>query len=209
MDWLTINVTEFYRDRAQWERLRREILPQLLKESPRPRIWSAGCSNGAEPYSVAMLLDEAGSKTHPRILSTDSDERMLAMVDAGGPYTERWVRDLPEDLRDRYMIQDEEKRRWSMQPDLQRRLPTRTLDLLKDPFGARYDLIICRNVVIYFEDYARDALYERFLQALRPGGLFFIGSSETIPNTPGDSFERLGGHWYRRPPRAHAGRTAA
>lgn len=130
---LTINVTEFFRDPAQFDRLAADILPALLRQSGRLNIWSAGCSYGAEPYSVAILLHELKAADRARILATDLDHEALARARAGGPYLPAELRNVRPGWLRRYFTQDGEGYR--VIPEL-RRLEIRELDLLTGPSSA-------------------------------------------------------------------------
>ncbi len=195
-DTLTINVTEFFRDQAQWVELEKQVLPELLAESPRLKIWSAGCSSGDEPYSLAMLLDEAGRGTSTSLLATDLDPASLVKAEAGGPYVADALKNVTAERRARYFR--EEDRRFHVVDSLRRRISYRTLNLLKDSFGSGYDLILCRNVTIYFDPPVKAALTRRFWEALRPGGVLFIGATEALLGAESEGFTRTTGNFYRK-----------
>ena len=197
-DFLTINVTEFFRDPPQFQMLREEVLPALGKRSPRLSIWSAGCSTGAEPYSVALLLEELWPGSHHRILATDVDDGALDRARAGGPYTDAEVRNVPRaTLLTRFTKQDGGY--WVAQ-ELRHRVTFQQHNLLRDPFPTDLDLVLCRNVVIYFSDEAKAALYARFHRALKPHGVLFTGGTETLYGGHDAAFQRLGGCFYRKAP---------
>lgn len=194
-DTLTINVTEFFRDQAQWTELEKTVLPQLLAESPRLKVWSAGCSSGDEPYSVAMLLDEAGRGSNSSILATDLDPASLEKAKAGGPYQPDAIKNVGPG---RLKYFREEQRRFFVVDSLRPRIQYRTLNLLKDSFGSGYDLILCRNVTIYFDPPVKAALTRRFHEALRPGGVLFIGATEALLGSESAGFTRATGNFYRK-----------
>ncbi|MFA7248620.1 MAG: protein-glutamate O-methyltransferase CheR [Dehalococcoidia bacterium] len=206
-DMLTINVTEFFRDRAQWDRLETAVLPALVKHAGALKIWSAGCSHGQEPLSLAMLLDEAGALRRSTILATDFDHAALARAQAGGPYSADEVRGISAPRMQAYFEQREGKY-WADQR-LLRHATYRQLNLLKDRFDANFDLIVCRNVMIYFEADVKEALIHRFRDALRPGGVLFIGATEALLGADAEGLDRLGGNFYGRPTDARPGRVAA
>lgn len=192
---LTINVTEFFRDPAHFDRLATDVLPMLLRERGRLNIWSAGCSYGAEPYSVAILLHELGAAGRARILATDLDRDALARARAGGPYSPAEVRNVRPGWLRRYFVRDGEGYRVV---DTLRRLEIRELDLLAGPFERGFDLILCRNVMIYFSAEVKSQLFRRFSESLRPGGVLFVGGTEALLGDDLAPFERLGGNFYRR-----------
>ncbi|MHB9145936.1 MAG: CheR family methyltransferase [Symbiobacteriia bacterium] len=176
-DFITINVSEFFRNPEKFDDLRDKIFPALLKQSPRLSIWSAGCSNGGEPYSMAMILEEMTPGVAHRILATDLDEEILKAAKAGR-YPERDIKNVDEVRRHRHFSPSGEA--WQVKPALQNRVEFKQHNLLKDPFGVGFDLIVCRNVVIYFTEETKDELYRRFHAALRPGGVLFVGGTESI-----------------------------
>lgn len=176
-DFLTINVSEWVRNPEKFEELQKSILPDLLKRSPKLKIWSAGCSNGSEPYSVAMLLDELDPMGRHQILATDLDEEILKVARAG-VYTDKDIRGVSLARRTRYFVQDGE--RFTVRPELRSRVQFERQNLLSDPFPTDVDLVLCRNVVIYFTEEAKDELYRRFHRALKPGGILFVGGTESL-----------------------------
>lgn len=196
-DYLTINVTEFFRDAQRWEYLERTILPALLRERRRLRVWSAGCSHGAEPYSLAILLDElTGAGARHTILATDIHQAVLAKARQGGPYPANEVRAVTPARLARYFLADGDM--YSVRPDLRARVTFRSHNLLLDPFEEDFDLIVCRNVVIYFVEEAKRALYQRFAGALRPGGVLFVGGTEIVPALPAIPLDNVAVSFYRR-----------
>lgn len=202
---LTINVTEFFRDAPQWARLEREVLPGLIEGRPLVNIWSAGCSRGQEPISLAIVLDRLGALARSRILATDFDRGVLAAARAGGPYAPHEVAGLSTADRQRYFL--DEGGGLLAVPAIRGRIRVQELNLLKDAFSRDFDLIVCRNVMIYFEPDVKRALVRRFFAALRPGGVLYIGATEALLGNEADGFERLGGNFYRRSASA-AGRAA-
>lgn len=195
-DTLTINVTEFFRDQAQWVELEKKVLPELMDSSPRLKIWSAGCSSGDEPYSLAMLLDEAGRGTTSTLLATDLDPASLDKARGGGPYVADALKNVSAARRSSYFREAEG--RFQVVDALRRRVEFKPLNLLKDTFGSGYDLILCRNVTIYFDPPVKAALTRRFHEALKPGGYLFIGATEALLGAEGDGFNRTNGNFYRR-----------
>ena len=177
-DFLTINVSEFFRDNQHFTNLKTVILPELLRGSPRLNIWSAGCSNGAEVYSIAMILDELAPRRRHRFLATDIDESILDLARKGGPYTSRETRNAEKWHAQRYFRTTPEGY-WVID-DLRKKVQFREHNLLQDPFESGFDLIVCRNVIIYFTSDVRHKLFASFQQSLRSGGVLFVGGSEVI-----------------------------
>ncbi len=210
-DYLTINVSSFFRDPDKFEYLRESILPELLRNRPRLHVWSAGCSHGHEPYTLAILLAEAtGINCRHRILATDIDHSALERARAGGPYSAEEVGNLPPLLLSRYfeVYRDIDSRARSrsaasessyrITQSLRNRITYRYHNLLADPFENGFDLIVCRNVVIYFTPEVKARLYDRFHQALRPGGVLFVGGTEFLSKASDIGFESAGMSFYRR-----------
>lgn len=197
-DYLTINVTSFFRDAEKFEYLRRTILPTLQQNRLAPlRIWSAGCSRGHEPYSLAiMLAEETGMSRQNYILATDIDQSVLAWSRAGGPYAAEEVTNVSPSLLQRYFTVKDG--RYYVTESLQRRVTFKSQNLLSDPFEKGFDLIICRNVVIYFTSEVKDRLYQRFYESLRPGGVLFVGGTEIVSKASEIGFETVGIGFYRR-----------
>lgn len=176
-DFLTINVTEFFRNPERFEDLERRILPELLRRFTRLALWSAGCSIGAEPYSLAILLEELAPGGRHRILATDIDRRAIEEAKAG-VYTADKLREVTPERRRYFEATPDGK--WKVAARLQRRVEFRLHDLLADPYPQGVHLILCRNVIIYFTEEAKERIYRRFAEALAPGGYLMIGSTESI-----------------------------
>ncbi len=196
-DYMTINVSSFFRDPERFKHLRKRLLPEMLKHSPRLRVWSAGCSNGQEPYSLAMLLaEDVGSNSRHFILATDLDRSALGRARAGGPYSADDVANVSPRLLRRYFRAHNGS--YYVDEKLRRQVVFRHRNLLQSPFESSFDLIVCRNVVIYFTAEIKERLYRRFHDALRPGGVFFAGGTEVISQASNIGFEAMGVSFYRR-----------
>jgi len=207
-DALTVNTTDFFRNPVQFEALRSIVLPALLAERPALSIWSAGCSFGAEPFSIAMVLDEiegARAASH-RIVATDLDERVLDRAMHGGPYFAEELRGVTPARLARYFRKTGASYR--VTEDLRSRITFRQHNLLEEPVDGHFDLVSCRNVAIYFEEKARDALFRGIHAVLRPGGVLFVGGTEAGPGSEADGWTRIVGNFYRRVERQAAQRVA-
>ncbi|MDO9445815.1 MAG: protein-glutamate O-methyltransferase CheR [Dehalococcoidia bacterium] len=195
-DMLTINVTDFFRDESQWDLLASDILPPLTAGRRGLRVWSAGCSRGQEPLSLAIALDRAGVLASSRILATDFDREVLAKAKLGGPYSREEMRGVPTADRAKYFQET------PAGTIATRRLlsPIRfaEVNLLRDQFERSFDLIVCRNVMIYFENHVKSDLVRRFREALAPEGMLFIGATEALLGSDLAGFQRVGGNFYRR-----------
>jgi chemotaxis protein methyltransferase CheR len=195
-DYLTINVSAFFRDPERWLDLRQRVLPELLQTAPRLRIWSAGCSIGPEPYSLAVLLHELTPLRRHTIIATDLDRGALAKARARGPFTAQDVQNVSEEQRARHFEPGGPP--CFVTHNTAQRIQFREHNLLVDDFEGSVDLIICRNVVIYFTNAAKDALYQKFRSALRPGGVLFLGSTEIISRAPEIGFRSDGISFYQK-----------
>jgi chemotaxis protein methyltransferase CheR len=189
-NYLTINVSAFFRDPDRWRDLREQVLPALLKTSPRLKVWSAGCSIGLEPYTLAMLFDEATPLRRHTLIASDLDRGALSIAQARGPYTRQDLQNVTEAQRAAYFEPGGPP--FYVTPALARPIQFRENNLLADEFETGFDLIVCRNVVIYFTNAAKERLYQKFSAALRPGGVLFLGSTEII-SRPAEFGLRHGG----------------
>lgn len=195
LDRMTINVSEFWRNPNRWEVLRNVFLPELLKQSSRLKCWSAACSTGEEPYSLAMILEKLGALKEAKITATDIDDNALARAKIG-VYPNQSLRDVPADFREAFFTP--QGALFALANELKRAVNFTKGNLLSDSFDNGYDLIICRNVMIYFTEEAKHGLYHKFSKALRQGGIMFVGSTEQI-FTPGQyGLEPADTFFYRK-----------
>jgi chemotaxis protein methyltransferase CheR len=196
MDMLTINVSEFFRNADVFERLVRSYLGPMVRSQPSTKVWSAGCSAGYEPYSIAILARETNSTARIQIQATDLDETILATA-RSGRYGTAQMLGVSAARRARFFTATPTG--FEVRPEIRSLVTFARHDLLRDPARPGFDLIACRNVVIYFTDEAKARLYRGFAGALRPGGILFIGATETIsdPRTAGLSPVSPG--FYQRP----------
>jgi len=196
VDFLTINVTEFFRTPEKFVELEEKVIPELLSASPRLNIWSAGCSIGAEPYSLAMILMDKAPHSKHRILASDLDVEMLAKAKAGS-YAPGDLKNIAPARLNRHFSKVNDN--FIISDDVKSRVEFVRHNLLLDKFECGFDLILCRNVVIYFTEEAKDALYRRFFAALKPGGVFFVGGTEAILNFREIGFQHYLPFFYRKP----------
>ncbi|MDD5949756.1 MAG: protein-glutamate O-methyltransferase CheR [Lachnospiraceae bacterium] len=180
LSYLTINVSEFYRNPNQWKILDTEMVPRLLKEANgRPlKIWSAACSTGDEPYSLVMLLSRHVPLHQISIVATDIDKQILEKAKVG-IYDRKSLQNLPEEFKQKYFNQLGEKS-FQIREEIKKQVQFRQHNLLRDNYDRNYDLIVCRNVMIYFTEEAKDGIYQKFYQSLRPQGVLFVGSTEQM-----------------------------
>ncbi len=197
LDRVTINVSELLRNPEKFDELRQWTLPELLRARRPLQIWSAGCSYGAEAYSLRLLLHQVNSALNHRILATDIDTRILARA-REGVFTVEDMKNVSPALRQRYFTREAEQFR--VTAALRQGVEFHRQDLLKDRFPTDMDLILCRNVVIYFTDDAKTELFRRFYAALRPGGYLLVGNTERIHDARDIGFVTPRAFFYQRPP---------
>ncbi len=195
---MTINVSELFRNAEKFQQLQTDVLPKLSAERAGLRVWSAGCSYGAEPYSLAMILHSSFPNQRHSIIATDIDDTVLSRAAEGRGFLDADIRQVPQALRDRYLIADGPDS-WSIHADLKSMISFRRHDLLRDKFLEHLDLIVCRNVVIYFTDEAKSHIYRKFFAGLRPGGYLFIGGTEIIAEARHIGFHASLVSFYQRP----------
>lgn len=196
IDYLTINVTEFFRTPEKFDELEKHVFADLMAKSPRLSIWSAGCSIGAEPYSIAMALNEMTPGVQHKILATDLDLEMLAKAKQG-VYSLNEIKNIPQARMKKYFT--ETNGQYQISDEIKRKVEFKRHNLLLDKFETGFDLILCRNVVIYFTEEAKDQLYRRFFAALKPGGVLFVGGTEAILNFRDMGFVQYRPFFYRKP----------
>ena len=199
---LTTNVSSFFREKHHFDLLSETCLPALddaIKKGETVRIWSAGCSNGQEPYSIAMTILEYAPNPPEKaykILATDIDATVLRHAKQGR-YSSSMTNELSENRKNAFFTPCE--RDLQASPDLQRLISFRELNLFSDwPISSKLDVIFCRNVMIYFDENKQANLWERFRNVLKLGGWLCVGHSERLPTTVAQHFERAGITAYRR-----------
>jgi chemotaxis protein methyltransferase CheR len=202
---ITTNLTSFFREKHHFDLLRTRIVPELMQRHAADRVlraWSAGCSTGEEPYSIAITLREslpAAPRWDFRLLATDIDTKVLATAQAGIYGAER-VKDLPETLRRHGFLRGRgaQSDMVRVRPELREMISFRQLNLMGDwPMRGRFDFIFCRNVVIYFDKPTQQRLFDRYADLLVDNGYLFLGHSETMHNLS-TRFKLLGHTVYQK-----------
>lgn len=177
LDRVTINVSQLWRNPEQWKVIAEHVVPELAATG-RIRAWSAGCSYGAEAYTLAAVCMQRMPGVRLEIHGTDIDPRMVARA-REGRFTAEDARSAPPSALDRFFVRDGDG--WNAGAGIRRICTFETGDLLRMPFphGA-YDLVLCRNTVIYFTDAVRDDLHRRLADSLSEGGYLLVGSTERV-----------------------------
>ena len=202
---LTTNVSSFFREKHHFDILEEKLLPRILKKArqgEKVRIWSAGCSSGQEPYSLAMLLLSKVpdiESLNMKILATDIDQRILDKA-RRAVYSNDEIGSVPAGLRKRYVEKSPSDTDQYLVSNTVKNLVTlRPLNLLREwPMKRRFDAIFCRNVLIYFDGQTQNSLWPRFNAALDPQGYLFLGHSERIQNAEKIGFTPTGVTTYQK-----------
>ncbi|KZE77240.1 CheR family methyltransferase [Paenibacillus elgii] len=194
LDRMTINVSEFWRNPNRWEVLEQKFLPDMLRKSRKVKCWSAACSTGEEPYTLAMILAELNAQDSV-VLATDIDDGALEKAKKA-IYSDRSVRDVPAKYLQKYYRQ--ENLTYHIADSLKKSIRFQKQNLLVDTFDTGFDLIVCRNVMIYFTEEAKHLLYHKFANALKPGGILFVGSTEQIFSPAQYGLESAETFFYRK-----------
>lgn len=191
MDAVTTNKTDFFREPAHFDHLLSSVLPDLVDTSGigvrRPlHAWSAGCSTGEEPYTLAMVLQEFSERCSGfnfRILGTDISTRVLDTA-VRGVYAEEKVEPVPQQMKKKYLMKsrDRQKPLVRVVPELRKKVTFCRVNLMNSNYGIgdKIDIVFCRNVIIYFEKQTQEELINRLCDQLDPGGYLFLGHSETL-----------------------------
>lgn len=183
IDALTTNQTAFFREPAHFDFFTAKMLPAIARGARPIRVWSAGCSTGEEPFTIAVLMREhlpADRFAGARILATDVSSRVLARA-RGATYGARAITAIPATLRRRMLDVSALGDRFVVRDELRAIVRFARLNLVRDwPLRGPFDAIFCRNVMIYFDAGVRQRLIERFWRVLAPGGHLFVGHSESL-----------------------------
>jgi chemotaxis protein methyltransferase CheR len=200
---LAIHETYFFRVKPQMDTLRQVILPKMLHQrrlARRLRLWSAGCSSGEEAYTLVMLLAQHFPYTNDweiEVLASDLDEEVIAQAESGeyGLWSFRGT--MPELRAQAFEALPGNPPRWRLQPHLRQRVRFFAHNLITDPAPADLDLVLCRNVTIYFSHKQAQALNVKLANSLRPGGFLLLGPSDPQPQTDNSSEHGLQAHWHQ------------
>lgn len=196
VSFLTINVSEFYRNPEQWVLLDKDVFPELIKRFGKNlKIWSAACSTGDEPYSLVMALSKFLPLNQIKIIATDIDKQILDKARLG-LYNEKSLAGVPAEMKKKYFTQVGAS--YKISDEIKSRVEFKQHDLLKDPYPTGCHLIVCRNVLIYFTEEAKEEIYKKFNQSLTKDGVLFIGSTEQIMNYRELNYQRNQSFFFQK-----------
>ncbi|PJI09813.1 MULTISPECIES: CheR family methyltransferase [Clostridium] len=195
LDFITINVTEFFRNPEIFKEAEKELRNMVYSNKEPLKIWSAACSIGAEPYSIAIILDKIDSFRKHNIIATDIDSTILGKAKLG-EYAENEIKNVEKKDLDKYfrIIGD----KYIVDDKIKKMITFKKHDLILDSYDNNFDLIVCRNVVIYFNQDVKEKIYKKFSQSLKKGGLLFVGATESIYNYKEYGFEKASTFIYRK-----------
>ncbi len=196
VSFLTINVSEFYRNPEQWVLLDKDVFPELIKRFGKNlKIWSAACSTGDDPYSLVMALSKFLPLNQIKIIATDIDKQILDKARMG-LYNEKSLAGVPAEMKKKFFTQVGSS--YKISDEIKSRVEFKQHDLLKDPYPTGCHLIVCRNVLIYFTEEAKEDIYKKFNQALVKDGVLFIGSTEQIMNYKELNYQRNQSFFFQK-----------
>lgn len=195
--YLTINVSEFYRNPDQWKLLDTDVIPMLISRFGKNlKIWSAACSTGDEPYSLVMALSRHIPLNQIKIYATDLDKQVILKAKTG-LYADKSIQSVPEDLKKKYFTQIGPS--FQIAKEIMDRVTFQEHNLLKDTYPTECNLIVCRNVLIYFTEETKNEIFVKFNKSLASGGILFIGNTEQIIDYKDMGYLRRSSFFYEKP----------
>lgn len=197
LNYITINVSEFFRNKEQWTLLEKEIVPYLIdKFGKKLKIWSAACSTGEEPYSLVMLLSNFMPLENIRIIATDIDKKVLEKAKQG-VYKSRELAGIPDDYIKKF-FDEVDKNTYKVKDKVRACVDFSIHNLLADEYPKDCDLIVCRNVMIYFTEEAKRNIYIKFNAVLKRQAVLFVGSTEQIIGYQKIGYESYKSFFYKK-----------
>lgn len=193
---LTVNVTELFRNPETFDSVRNNVLPELIKQkgiNKVIKVWSAGCSNGEEPYSIAIMLNEFFGRSIKRynisIQATDIDDDSIAKAETA-IFQPKQLEKIGQERINRFFIK-KDNNNYQVIDEVKKLVKVKRHDLISGPKFSGFDIIFCRNVTIYFEQSLQEILYMNFYNALNDGGYFVMGKTETLVGPSTQLFKRF------------------
>lgn len=195
LDFITINVTEFFRNEKLFEELEKNFKEDLLVNKKKLKIWSAACSIGCEPYTLAMILNEITPSVRHKIVATDIDNNIIRKAKEG-IYSDIEMKSVNSKYLKKYFEVKDGK--YVIDRNIKTMVDFKKHDLILDSYEKDFDLIVCRNVVIYFKEEIKREIFKKFSQSLVNGGLLFVGATESIYNYKEYGFEKVSTFIYKK-----------
>lgn len=197
LDYITINVSEFYRNPEQWRYLAQNVFPGLIsKFGKKLNIWSAACSTGDEPYSLAMCLSDFVPLDQIHITATDINDLVIDKAKIG-LYSAKSIVSVPEDKKKKFFVKNGDF--YQISDQIKNCITFRQHNLLKDRYPQSVHLLVCRNVLIYFTEEAKDEIFRKYYDSLADdGGVLFIGSTEQILKYKEMGYKRKDSFFYEK-----------
>ncbi len=196
VNYLTINVSEFYRNTDQWDYLEKTVIPELIGRFGKSlKIWSAACSTGDEPYSLVMALSRQIPLNQIKVIATDIDKQVIQKAQTG-LYPAKSIAGVPNDLKRKYFTQVGNS--YKISDEIKQCVEFKEHDLLRSTYPTDCNLIVCRNVLIYFTEEAKEEIYRKFYRSLKKGGTLFIGSTEQILTYKDIGYGRRNSFFYEK-----------
>ncbi len=195
LDYITINVTEFFRNKDIFQDFEKVINEILVPRFKTLNIWSAACSIGAEPYSIGIILDKNNVEIKNKILATDIDEPILDKA-RRGIYKENEIKNIGNEDLAKYFLK--ENNTYMVKDNIKDMVRFKRHDLLLDKYDRGFHAVVCRNVTIYFKNDAKDDIYRKINESLVSGGVFFMGATESIFNPKEFGFKKLSTFIYEK-----------
>ncbi|MCT4612999.1 MAG: protein-glutamate O-methyltransferase CheR [Clostridia bacterium] len=195
MNYFTINVSEFFRNPLQWDIFDKQVIAEIKEKGTLPKIWSAACSTGDEPYTIVMILSKYFDLKKIKILATDIDKTILEKAQIG-LYSEKSVKNVPKEFLNKFFTKNGDF--YQISDEIKNCVEFKLGDLLKDEYPKDKDIIVCRNVLIYFTEEAKDEIYKRFNKSLKKEGVLFVGNTEQLISASEFNFEPIKTFFYRK-----------
>lgn len=200
LDFLTINTSEFFRNPERFQELKLKIMPLLFSRKKKLRIWSAGCANGAEPFSLSILLSNIQKLEYCQIIGSDLDQFALQAARSAEYPVEQLKNVSLADLNYYFDLASVQPRRYRLKSDWQKQVLFQHHDLLSPKYPQSFDLITCRNVMIYFNRDTKYQVYRKFYEALNDYGVLFIGGAEQLFDIQGLGYKPISPYFLQKLP---------
>lgn len=195
LDYITINVTEFFRNKEIFDKFEEVIIGEIIPKFRDIKIWSAACSIGSEPYSIAIILDKNKICLKNKMLATDIDEPILQRARSGA-YKEHEIKNIDKGDISKYFTCDQNNYR--VNDNIRAMVNFKKHDLILDDYEKGFHVVVCRNVTIYFKNETKDMIYKKISDSLVTGGVFFTGATESIYNPKEFGFRKLSTFIYEK-----------